>query len=351
MNNYLYTYSNEANVTISKFHICTWDLGNKDASVEIGVCIPKTDELPDHFYVYVFAPFLNTNCKCESLHEKFTNAENFKFIFNEKQTGTDNLGDNGRDGHIVRYEVNGQPKSMAVLKANEVLGDGYIKFSMTKVNGDYDCLYCRVYIETKVISLADVSSSISKKIYKYDFKINESRNRSNEVLNFIDQNALHTVDVSKAYCLHCVPDDFELSFSDARKLQSLRILEMDAFRRYLDSLNDVKGEYIIAFQRDELSGSGSFFTTFSRERLGDRQLTFAMAANILCNFLFAFSSWRNVDSSVTFSWRTIPYEWYVAFFIMLCCFAYCLSFFSYIKRLPKKCWNWIRRNWNGNTGH
>ena len=324
MNNYIYTLCSSQNVVIDKLHFCTWNLENQNTSIELGLSLPKTDNMPDSFDIYIFAPFLNKNCEIHSLHKELNDAENFKFIFNEKHLSSENIGDDGRNGHIIKYNLDGVEEKMAIVKPElKIEKENCLKLTLTKHQGGYNNLYCRLYVKTQLKTLAERTKGISKNTYKYDFKLNEERNIPSEITDFRNQNNLFVMKVENAYCLHCVPSDYELSYSDARKLNNLRILENDAFNKYFGNLNNIEGEYIIAFQKDKISGSGSFYMSFSQERIGNKQLAMAIGANLICSFLFAFYSLRTQPMNDILSLSKFPYEFILALlFIVFCCY-YC----------------------------
>lgn len=324
MNNYIYILCNSRDVKIDKLHFCTWNLENQNASIELGLSIPVTDNMPDSFDVYVFAPFLNENCEIHSLHNQLNDAENFKFIFNEKHLSSENIGEDGRSGHIIKYNLAGEEKKMAIVKPeHSIEQNNCLKLTLTKHQGDYNNLYCRLYVKTQHKTLAEQTKGISKNTYKFDFKLNEERNIPSEITDFRIQNNLFVMKVEDAYCLHCVPSDYELSYSDARKLKNLRILENDAFNKYFGDFNNIKGEYIIAFQKDKISGSGSFYTSFSQERIGNKQLALAIGANLICSFLFAFYSLRVQPKNDILSLSKFPYEFILALVLIAFCCYYC----------------------------
>ena len=241
--------------------------------------------LPNDFDLYVFAPFIKDNNEIKSLHNKLHEPANFKFIFNEEITNDEPL-DTGRLGHIVQYRHNNNSVRMAIISISLQSEKGYIKIPIRKPTGNYTHIYIRLLIKTQEKSLANISSgSINKKIYKYDLKVNENRNKPEAISKFSHQNQLCEVLVKSVYFLNCVPDNYELSYVDNRKLQSVRLLEMDAFRHYLEDLNKAEGDYIIAFQKDKIGNSFSFFTTFSKEYIGNSQIIIAILINILCTFL------------------------------------------------------------------
>lgn len=239
----------------------------------------------DNFDLYVFAPFIKENNQITSLHDKLHEPANFKFIFNE-EVANDTPLDTGRTGHIVQYQHKNNTIRLAIINVTLHKDNGYIRVPIRKPTGNYTHIYFRLLIKTQEESLANISSgSINKKIYKYDLKVNENRNEPESVSNFCQENQLRDVQIRAAYFLNCVPDNYELSYVDNRKLQSVRLLEMDAFRNYLEDLKDANGEYIIAFQKDCIGNSFSFFTAFSKERIGNQEVILAVLTNILCTIL------------------------------------------------------------------
>jgi len=341
MNNYIYVLSDKENIKVEKLHICTWDVKEKNALIELGMSFPS-DNLPDKFDIYVFAPFLLKNCEAKSLHDTLKEPENFKFIFNEKRIGSDDIGENARDGSVVHYQKGNDEAKMAIVNVVPNKENGYFKMTIHKPHIIFDSLYCRILIETSEKCLAEVTKGITKKNYKYDFKINESRNIPADVLNYRDNNHLHEMGVVSSYCLHCVPADFEMAYSDSRKLQSVRILETDAFNHYLPSLA-IKGEYIITFQKDTKAGSFSFFTSFTREHIGNKQLFLAIGANIICSFLFAEAEWRFTDKTDGEWYDKIPVEWWIALVVVLGCFVWCFSLWSWGWNKIKQFGSWVKR--------
>ncbi len=332
MNNYIYILSNQQNISVEKLHICTWDIRNQKASVELGLMIVNRN-LPNNFDLYVFAPFLKTNCEISSLHNKLHEASNFKFIFNEEVTNDQPL-DTGRTGHIVHYTHDTHAISMAIINVMPERHDGHIKIPINKPVGNYTHIYVRLLIKTQEESLANTSSgSINKKIYKYDLKVNEYRNEPETIINSRQQNQLSNIQVKAVYFLNCVPDNYELSYVDNRKLQSVRLLEMDAFRHYLEDLNSAEGDYIIAFQKDDIGNSFSFFTAFSKEHIGNHEIILAVLANILCTMLFEAlpDGWMRKDGF----WEIPNYVW-VTIVILLLVILYCVYGKSLYKRIRKR---------------
>lgn len=331
MNNYIYILSNHQNVIIEKLHICTWDIRYQKASVELGFMINNRN-LPNDFDLYVFAPFIKDNNEIRSLHNKLHEPANFKFIFNEEITNDEPL-DTGRLGHIVQYRHDNNTMRLAIINVSPQKYNRHIRVSIRKPVGNYTHLYIRLLIKTQENSLANISSgSINKKIYKYDLKVNEYRNEPEYVGNFRQQQQLYNVQVKSTYFLNCVPDNYELSYVDNRKLQSVRLLEMDAFRHYLEDLNKAEGDYIIAFQKDKIGNSFSFFTTFSKEYIGNSQIVIAILINILCTIILRLlpNGWLKMTCCLGYP----NYLWIVIITLFII-FAYYL-YNKYISKSLKK---------------
>lgn len=127
----------------------------------------------------------------------------------------------------------------------------------------------------------------------YDIKVNEARNIPDDVFGYKQANNLTILKIQKTFCLHCVPSDYEIGFSDATKLKNVRKLEMEAFSNYLPLLKKLHGGYNIIFLKEENENGNSFFTTFSKEYIVNKQLLIALMTNLICNLLFAIASFRN----------------------------------------------------------
>lgn len=125
------------------------------------------------------------------------------------------------------------------------------------------------------------------KIHIYDLKINETRNLPDDIYDLKSNEGLHICPIRNLFCLHSVPDDFDISFVDSSKLKNIRKLETEAFKRYLQNVKDIgKDCYNIIFLKDCNKDSYSLFTICSEETIGTKQISLAIASNILCSLLF-----------------------------------------------------------------
>lgn len=71
-------------------------------------------------------------------------------------------------------------------------------------------------------------------------------------------------------------------------------METDSFNKYLKDIETIdKDKYMIVFLKLKGNENYSFFTTFVKEHIGNKQIIFAILANIFCSLLFAYETWKN----------------------------------------------------------
>lgn len=195
-------------------------------------------------------------------------------------------------------------------------------------------------IKTNRKTIAETISSITKRTYVYDIKVNEARNIPDDVFNYKQEQDLKLLKIQNTFCLHCVPSDYELGFSDSAKLKNVRKLEMDAFCHYLPLLIRMRGGYNIVFLKEKNVNGNSFFTTFSKEYIGNKQLLIALVTNLICNLLFAVAAFRITLGTSEVWYEKIPLEWYISLVVILICVLYCvpkIPFISKLKNVFKNC--------------
>lgn len=323
---------------VEKFHLCTWDVRNHYSFVEVGMCIKNRNDLPSQIRIILAAPFITSKCKIRSLHESFNDSDNYRFIFNEIPASINAIGEGKREGSIVRLsspENNNQTYLMANANT-KFINTGLLEIKIDKANVSVDNIYVRLLIRTNLNTIAEVIPGIAKQSYIFDIKINEVRNIPDNVSDHKRDNHLIFLKVNTAYCLHCVPDNYDIAFADASKVKNIRKLEKDAFQKYLPELKTLDGDYIIIFIKyKEGSGSYSFFTTFSKEVVGNKQLLVAIVTNLLCSLLFAIAAFRVIKNENKEWYLQIPIEWWIAGGLVLFGALICLPICSIIKQ----CWN------------
>ncbi|MDL2326802.1 hypothetical protein LJC67_06970, partial [Bacteroidales bacterium OttesenSCG-928-A14] len=324
-------------VDIIRFHICTWDIENESSFVEIGIEFKFQNQIKEIDFNFV-APFINKgysiNCLCSNL---IKDSNNSKFIFNDNIKTSSAIKGDKRNGAILDFETRGVlnilPIQQIVIEEEQIVS---FKIQNPKTENDSPC-YVRFLIKSKRKTLSTENRGIAKTSFIYDVKLNEKRNLPNKVYE-LTKDKYHLCNVDTCFCFHVVPNSFAITFTDSNRLKNIRELEVLAFKEYLPGLKSMKeNEYVIVFNKDEKREAYSFFTVFTRETIGTKQILFAVSANILCSLLFAISSWRKGLIAETSFLCQIPFEYWLSFFILLIVF---LTLFSPLYRIK----NFFKRN-------
>ena len=351
MNNSYFILSDKT-IEIEKFHICTWESLNGPSYIEIGAEIKK-DSFNDamkkqndgetDITLYLAIPYCSTIKKVSDLSYKFTdNDNNARFIFNDEVEGHTNLDADNKNGVILKFK---EKKELTILPCaptinykdennkdgnnkdgNNIDGnniDGLLTIKLKEIpnlpadqeTGNY---YFRILIETDGIIAEKNNNGLNKTNYIYDLKINKTRNLPDCIFRLKKDNRLNFCDINQLFCFHVVPDTFELSFVHSKALQSVRILESDAFSNYLkkEVSQAGTGHNNIIFLKDNTSKKDgySFFTVCTDESFGIKQVAWAVLANIFVSLLFASASFRTrTDLDEKSSWISqLPTEYWVA---------------------------------------
>lgn len=334
--NIIYTLSS-SNVSMEKLHICTWDVKGQKAFIEIGMQISAT--IPDNeFYVYVYLPFISNSTEIKSLHQELSDEANFRFIFNRSHSKKSLIGDDCRNGSIFEIDKDGHPDQkelIAILNVDAVIENtNFVKFKFTRPNNDVSKLYGRILLKTNHKTLANTVSGITKKDYLYDIKINEVRNMPDVVFDYKRKKKLKLSNPKTVFLLHAIPEEWNINYSDSSRLKNVRRLEIDAFKHYMSWIEKVSDEYLITFSKAEAQGGTSFFTSFTKEHVGSKQLLVAVVMNILCSLLFAFSQINNPDTNNPNDnvLKLIPLSHYLAIGIVIIGLLYISNLHQFVWR-------------------
>lgn len=291
MNNNYFILS-KSQLSIERFQICTWKLKGKNAFVELGVEI-KNENLPGEFDVFLAVPFSENIVKKHSLHEQLTIADNCKLIFNDTMTNQQLIDRDSHKGSIVTFD-NRNTLAVVAVEPFILRDDGLIKVHVKTPHEDAVSVYFRVLVELDIKDTAIVHAGINKKSYIYDFKVNEARNLPEIVYKYKEKYGLSICGIASVFLFHCIPDDYNISYIDSGKLRNVRRLETESFNKYLKDIETIdEDKYMIVFLKSKGNENYSFFTTFVKEHIGNKQIIFAILANIFCSFLFAYETWKN----------------------------------------------------------
>ena len=314
-------------VEIERLHICSWEFPNESSYIEFGIEFSYESFNGDALTLLLAAPFLKTNGSVTCLLKNLSDRANGRFIFNDVVGGIDNVGEDSRDGSILKFE---KRDKLTVLPCDITVNDGFISFEIKRPNRHEGNLYFRVLIKLGNNTVAIKKSGIAQTTYIYDFKINETRNLPQAIYDLKKNSNLEICKVNNVFCLHAIPDNFAFSFIDSSKLKNIRKLETSAFQRYLPEIKGLSKDcYNIMFLKDSKKESYSLFTICTEETIGSKQIALAVGANIICSLLFAFSTLRFVKDSTIEWYKQIPWEYWGAFVILI---GLCIYLFTPLKK-------------------
>lgn len=321
MDNSLFLLHKKNNIEtkkIERMQICSWDIRNKKTCIEIGIEFCKDSlKINENYNIFFFAPWISEKCKIESLHEKFSDSDNAQFIFNEVVESISPIDGNKHNGSIISFK-NSERKIAALNVLCCVENDGVLNMTFTNRSAKDAHPYIRFLIQTYEKTFALFKGSISKNIFIFDFKINEKRNMPQKIIETIDKKNLECCDIQKTLMLHVIPNTYEVIFVDDKKLSNIRNLETNFFKKYLPNIEGISNDsYITTFYKDDNKPSYSFFSIFSEEKIGAKQIIIAIFVNILCSALIAFSNIRKIFENEPFAFGKLPIEYKMLLFLIV----------------------------------
>ena len=83
MDNSFFIFTDDQEIIIERFHICTWEFNNSKPLIEFGAEISKDSIHEDTLSISIFIPWLTERCEIKDLYEKLKDRENSRFIFND----------------------------------------------------------------------------------------------------------------------------------------------------------------------------------------------------------------------------------------------------------------------------
>lgn len=326
MDNAYYILAKEL-LEIERLHICTWEFPNDKSYIEFGIEFSYESFKRDDLCLYLAAPFIRIDESVTCLLKNLSDRENGRFIFNDVICGIDNVGEDSRDGSILKFE---KRNNLTVLPCSIEVKDGFILFKLNRPNKHEGNLYFRVLIKLGKDTVAIKKKGIAQDTYIYDFKINETRNIPQNIYDLKKCSDLRICNVKYIFCLHTVPDNFVFSFVDSIKLKNIRKLETSAFQKYLPDVKGISKDcYNIMFLKDSDKESYSLFTICTEETIGTKQIALAVGANILCSLLFGLASLRFVKDTQMEWYNQIPWEYWGALGILI---FLCIYLFTPLKK-------------------
>ncbi|WP_342644889.1 hypothetical protein [Mucilaginibacter sp. CSA2-8R] len=334
MDNSYFVYAEPENkILIERLHICTWEFKDETSLIEFGFEIDFSSiEDKKNILLNIFIPWLNNDCIVEDFYLKLSTSNNSRFIFNDSITHTVSL-DGGRNLkgvihefksrnqlciHPIEIEVNSILKKINVgLDLSRYL-DQIKKLVAKDENVKKPNLYFRFAVKPRNPVIATIRNGITKSTILYDIKVNERRNIPEELIDEIEKNELCVVNT--CFCFNIVPNSYDLVFFDNSSLQSVRTLEYEAFKSYLNDSRIKKDELLVVFNKRSKGKPFSFFNIYAKERIGAGQFALATLVSFVSGiFLFIPAYRKSFKPELTLYdvWTNLPSEIYIGFGIIL----------------------------------
>jgi hypothetical protein len=332
MDNSFFIFTDKVNpVQIERFHICTWEFNNDSSLVEFGFEVAKESITSNQLSISVFIPWFTKSSEVMDLYDKLSIAENSRFIFNDSIISTDSSFDGGRNKLGVIHKFLDR-NELCVLPI--VIDKSADKFITVTINLqpylDYNSeekpnVYFRFWIKPAIPYISMRKKGISKSTIIYDIKVNERRNIPDDKVVFFSDKEF--CEIKSCFSFNILPNKYDIVFFDNSSLKNVRTLEYNSFNKYLGDKRVKKDELIVVFNKKQNSESFSFFSIYSKERIGPGQYALAILINIICGVLLFIPGFRassNPKISHIEVWKELPTEIYIALGIALATLIYFL---------------------------
>ena len=311
-------------VVIERTHICIWEFNNNSALVEFGFEVSR-DSLPqDQLIMNVFIPWLARSAEEKDLYEKLKNSENSKFIFNDSINQTQSLDGGINKLGVIHDFANRAPLCIlpVSLVRNENILELKINLQHYRASQSNANIYFRFAITPQMPAISMHKKGISKSTIVYDIKVNERRNIPNPMIDFFSRT--NFCEIKACFCFFIIPNDYDIVFFENDALKSVRTLEYDAFTKYLGDKRVKQDELIVVFNKKKNSESFSFFSIYTKERIGPGQYILAILINMVSGILLFLPSLRMSINNEKSIWTQLPIELVIAIIITLATFLYFL---------------------------
>lgn len=325
MENSFFIFTDKEEIEIERFHICTWEFKDQKPLIEFGAEINKDSiKDKDSLCLSIYIPWLTDECKISDLYKNLKERENARFIFNDSIVGDVPLDPHTDDVGVIHKFQNKESLCISPIKKeikNKII---FVSIDLKlykqegkkieEVGGYVPNIYFRFLIEP-IEKIPMIKKGIGKSTIIYDIKVNERRNiSSNEEKNLRDKAFCK---IKNCFLFNIIPNEYNVVFFENKSLKNIRALEYESFKKYLPYSRVKKDELIVVFNKKnsmEQSPSYSFFTIYSRERIGTGQFAIAILINILCGFLLTLPGYRKdltKDQNPLMIWEWFTWELYL----------------------------------------
>ena len=335
MDNSFFIFTDDQEIIIERFHICTWEFNNSKPLIEFGAEISKDSIHEDTLSISIFIPWLTERCEIKDLYEKLKDRENSRFIFNDSIKGDEPLDAKTDELGVIHEFLNRDYLCILPIKTKIEAETIYISIDLRsyKEKKKTTNIYFRFLIEP-IQKIPMIKNGIGKSTIIYDIKVNEQRNIPSNKVSSLNKKIFSKI--KSCFLFNIIPNKYDIVFFENKPLKNIRTLEYDSFKRYLPYDRVRKDDLIVVFNKkksSELSPSYSFFTIYSKERIGMGQFALAILINIICGLLLFLPSYRKtfVEGNPWEFWKWFTIEIYFAFSIIIFTALYfSWSFWVYI---------------------
>jgi hypothetical protein len=337
MDNSFFIYTEAAkSILIERFHMCTWEFSDDSSLVEFGFEIKKESIVEDVLTIQLYIPWVSKKCETKDLYEKLSNTENSRFIFNDSINNTKYLKGNTNNLGVI-YTFSGRNELCVLPVTLNISDDKIVSVSLNLKNyGDYQQkekpnIYFRFWIKPESPFISMRKKGISKSTIIYDIKINERRNIPSDKIDYFSDKVFCKI----RYCFsfNILPNKYDIVFFDNGSLKNVRTLEYESFNKYLGDKRVKKDELIVVFNKKEVdefekkkvAESFSFFSIYSKERIGPGQFALAILINIVCGVLLFIPAYRKTfipEVLLSNVWAVLPSEIFIALGIAIATLIY-----------------------------
>ncbi|WP_303316981.1 hypothetical protein Q4Q34_03245 [Flavivirga abyssicola] len=352
MENSFFVFSdNNSPIVLERFHMCTWEFNNNSSLIEFGFEISKETIVEDSLSISLYIPWINKSCEVKDLYNKLKIAENSRFIFNDSVSSTDSL-DGGRNIEGVVHTFADRNKLCILPATLDISQDQIISATLdletycSLKSEEKPNVYFRFWVKPTIPYVSMRKKGIGKSTIIYDIKINEKRNIPDNQISLLRNKEV--CEIKNCFSFNIVPNKYDILFFDNSSLKSVRTLEYESFNKYLGDRRVKKDELIVVFNKKKDKESYSFFSIYSKERIGLSQFSLAILINIICGILLFIPSYRNsLNSEDGFHdlLYKLPIEIYIAIAIVIITVLYFI--WPWVKGGLIKLWDIIKKKiWN-----
>lgn len=354
MENSFFVYTAKGkNTQIERFHICTWEFKNNSSLVEFGIEVSRNSISEDNLTIFIFIPWLDTSCGVKDLYDRLSIAENSRFIFNDSISATKYLKANTSKSGII-HTFSGRNELCVLPAVIKIEEDKVVSATLNlKAYREYNQdpkpnIYFRFWIKPTVPFISMRKKGVSKSTIIYDIKVNERRNIPDDKMGYFSD--VEFCRIRYCFSFNIIPNKYDIIFFDNASLKNVRTLEYNSFNKYLGDKRVKEDELIVVFnkkevaefEKKEVAESFSFFSIYSKERIGPGQFALAILINIVCGILLFIPAYRKTfdpEISLLKVWSVFPLEIFIALSIAFATLIYFIL--PVIIYKIKAGWSWV----------